>query len=195
VESLGESTHHALQLANLTSGQQYYYRVIGEEANQQSRVVGTTRSLTMPKVSEAGVVSAQSSEVIAFPSRTNKDAALFIFPRDDAGAAIASDSITLTTPEGVIASQPKKQLDYYQFDLSSQKEQKTLVTLRPLVGSDTVLESASVIFDPSYKEASARSSVQELVLDWNQRTVNFALAAVVLLFLLATLFIRLVRNR
>ncbi len=195
VESLSESTQHTLQLSSLASQKQYYYRVVGEQVGEQSRVVGTTRSLTMPVASTTNVVSTEASEVIAFPNRTERDAALFVFPRDEAGGAVGGAEVALSAPEGITVSQPKKQLDYYRFDLTSQLSKKELVTFHPLADGEIALGSASTIFDPNYTTVAQSRTVKELVLDWNQRTLNFVLGAAILLFLFGVLFVRLVRSR
>lgn len=194
VESTTEEINHVLRLANLTAGKQYYYRVIGEEAGEQSRVVGVTRSITVSQASTETTVSSVETEVIAFPNKTDREASVYVFPRDESGAAVAASAIELPSPAGVTVATPKKQAGYWQFDVTGTTSDKSVVSLRPKLG-DTLLASASVIFDPNYTAASKTPRVQELVLAWNQKTMMFLLGAAVLLFLLGFLFVRLVRSR
>ncbi len=195
VESVNENISHVIRLASLESERQYYYRVIGERAGEQSRVVGVTRSITLPAVSATNKLSAEDSEVIAFPNKTDRLASVYAFPRDASGAAVTDTSITLTPPAGVVAAAPKKQAGYWQFDVTSTGAKKEVVAFRPSLGDGTLLASASIVFDPNYSPAKRTASVQELVLEWNQRTMVFMLGAAFILFLLGFLFVRLVRSR
>lgn len=195
VESLGESTHHVLQLSSLAPATQYYYRVIGEQTGEQSRVVGTTRSLTLPPSSDGGLVSAKTSEVVMFPNKTAREANLYIFPRDEQGAIISTEAITVPAVDNVQIGQPKKQAGYLTFELTGQSSGKEVVTLRPVADDGTLLNSASLIIDPEFKPGAQNRTVKELVLDWNQKTTAVLFGAVILVFLLSLGFVRLVRSR
>jgi len=94
-----------------------------------------------------------------------------------------------------VVGQAKKQLDYFQFELTSQGTDKELVTMQPVASGNVLLPTASLIVDPDYEEAKQSFVVKELVLEWNQKTVNVVAGAVILLFLLGILFVRLVRSR
>lgn len=195
VESINENTSHVLRLASLDPEGQYYYRVIGEQAGEQSRVVGVTRSITLPAVSATNQFSVEQSEVIAFPNKTDRLASIYAFPRDASGAAVTDTSITLNPSEGVVVAAPKKQAGYWQFDVAGTVAQKEVMAFRPNLENGTMLASASIVFDPNYSPTKRTTSVQELVLEWNQRTMMFMLGAAFILFLLGFLFVRLVRSR
>jgi hypothetical protein len=195
VESVTENTNHVLRLASLESGQQYYYRVIGEQAGEQSRVVGVTRSIDLPAPSTSQVLSARETEVIAFPNKTKQQSSLYVFPRDESGAAVASADLTLTASEQISVAPAKKQAGYWEFDVTGAVGRKEVVSLRPQLADQTLLTSASVVFDPNYTSSAHAPSVQELVLAWNQKTMGFMFGAAILLFLLGFLFVRLVRSR
>ncbi|QQG49636.1 MAG: hypothetical protein HZB70_02435 [Candidatus Berkelbacteria bacterium] len=192
-ETTRESATHVINLSSLDPNQQYYYRVLGEETQQRSRVVGALK--TFKTTAEGtGTLSAGRSKVVAFPAKSKQTSTLFIFPRDDEGKTVESAGLTVEHEGDATLGQVSTLGGYYVVEVTTATDKKQAVKLTPKVG-ETALEARTVVLDPEYKEPTVTLNKSELVLAWNDKTMAFLFGGAILLFLLLYFFVRLARSR
>lgn len=192
-ETTGQSASHVVSLTNLTPNQLYYYRILGEETTQHSRVVGAVKSFRTTTVG-TGTLSTTQSDVIAFPNRAQQSSALYIFPRDEHGNALEASDVSVESDGAVKIGDVSHLNQYYEVDVTTSGSKKQVVRLTPKIGQ-TLLTSQSIVFDPNYVEPTSRASKNELVFAWNQKSMATVLGGAILLFLLGYLFVALARSR
>lgn len=193
VETTQDKVAHVISLSGLEVNQQYYFRVIGEETQQRSRVVGAIKSFKT--ITEGvGTLSPGRSETLAFPVKAKQSSELFVFPRDDEGKTINASDLSVEIEGDAKLGSISSLGGYYRVEVATATDKKQAVKLTAKFGA-TALEPRTVVLDPNYEEPKLLAAKSELVLVWNDKTMATLVGGAILLFLLLYLFVRLARSR
>jgi hypothetical protein len=193
VESTQAESYHVLSLANLEPERRYYFRVIGEQTEGQSRIASATQTFETRRKG-VGSVSRQTSEVIVFPQRAKQSSAVYIFPRNELGESVEATAVTVDTAGLAEAGAVRSLGGYQRVEVNNDSGKKQIVQLTPAF-ADISLVPRSLVFDPELAEPTPRVRNTELVLAWNQNVMALTLGGAILLFLLMLLFVKLAKSR
>lgn len=193
-EGTKSSISSALPLSALVPNQTYYYRVIGEGVSGSNRIAGGIKTFTTTS-EVTGDVPAKKSEVFVFPDRAKKASVVYFNLRNEAGATVEGlePRVDVTQGQATIGS-ISDQGGYYQAAIESSSPTKQVVKVSVSAGG-RVVDSKSVLLDPAFTEPTPPSEIVNMAIAWNQKTILFVIGAIILMFVLGQLFVRLARSR
>lgn len=195
VDLEGTKSSFLAKIYGLVPGTQYYYRIVVDEPESNSKLVSTLKTFTTGVASQKTAINLTKSDFWIVPSPSKKQSVAVAALRDDEGAVITSEQPSFSSTRGAVEiSKPVVTGGIVFADVTSSLSSRQAANIAMFYKGDSIAET-TVVLDPNYAEPTSADVTNSASLLWTNAVAILTVALVAVLLLAGWGLIRLARAK